>query len=51
MIRRRLGLPEEEVKPKPEPELTSDELRAQAQRLFAHADELRRYGRERTPPC
>jgi len=51
MIRRRLGLPEEEIDPEPEPELTPEELCAQAQRLFAHADELRRYARERTPPC
>jgi hypothetical protein len=51
MIRRRLGLPEEAVEPDPEPELTPEELRAQAQRLYAHAEELRRYNDERTPPC
>jgi hypothetical protein len=33
----------------PELELTPDELRVQGERLMAHADELRRYLRERTP--
>jgi hypothetical protein len=50
MIRRRLGL-SEEVEPQLELELTPDELRARAQRLYAHADELERYLRERSPPC
>jgi hypothetical protein len=43
--------PTEEVEPQLEPELTPDELSAQAQHLYAHADELRRYLRERSPPC
>ena len=43
--------PTEEVEPQLEPELTPDELSAQAQHLYAHADELRRYLRERSPLC
>jgi hypothetical protein len=49
MIRRRLGLADKDEIEEPEPELTPDELRVQGERLMAHADELRRYLRERTP--